>query len=196
MVTSQDVARLAGVSQATVSRVLQGSAKVSPATRERVLAAMKQSGYHPNAAARAMRTRRAGTVGVVVADITNPFYPQLLEAVGDELDRAGHRMTLWNSTGPREASALEAIREGAVDGLLFTTVTEVSKPLEEALQRGEPVVLLHRGLSRRTGGAPPTRERPVRVVRPAGSARPPVRRRRRAAHRSAARRRCGTAAGR
>ncbi|MEE4597491.1 LacI family DNA-binding transcriptional regulator [Streptomyces sp. DSM 41524] len=146
MVTSQDVARLAGVSQATVSRVLQGSARVSPETRERVLAAMKQAGYHPNAAARAMRTRRAGTIGVVVADITNPFYPQLLEAVGDELGSAGQRMTLWNATGPSEAGALEAIREGAVDGLLFTTVTEMSKPLEEALQRNEPVVLLHRGL--------------------------------------------------
>ncbi|MBO3676354.1 LacI family DNA-binding transcriptional regulator [Streptomyces sp. NEAU-YJ-81] len=146
MVTSQDVARLAGVSQATVSRVLQGSARVSPETRERVQTAMKQAGYHPNAAARAMRTRRAGTIGVVVADITNPFYPQLLEAVSDELGRAGQRMTLWNATGPSEASALEAIREGAVDGLLFTTVTQMSKPLEEALQRNEPVVLLHRGL--------------------------------------------------
>lgn len=146
MVTSQDVARIAGVSQATVSRVLHGSSKVSPATRDRVLAAMRETGYTPNAAARVMRMRRTGTIGVVVADITNPFYPQLLEAVSQELQSAGQRMVLWNATGPSEASALEAIREGSVDGLLFTTVTEVSKPLDEALQHQAPVVLLHRGL--------------------------------------------------
>jgi LacI family transcriptional regulator len=150
VVTSRHVAQVAGVSQSTVSRVLQGSSRVSPDTRERVLAAMKQAGYRPHAAARAMRTRRAGTIGVVVADITNPFYPELLEAVSRELDHAGQRMILWNSTGPSEAGALEAIREGSVDGLVFTTVTEESKPLEEALSQDEPVVLLHRGLDSRT----------------------------------------------
>ncbi|MFD0488094.1 LacI family DNA-binding transcriptional regulator [Saccharopolyspora spinosporotrichia] len=100
MVTSRDVAQLAGVSQMTVSRVLQGSTKVAAATRERVLAAMKEAGYRPHAAARTMRTRRTGTVGVVVADITNPFYPQLLEAVGQALGEAGQRMVLWNAPTP------------------------------------------------------------------------------------------------
>jgi LacI family transcriptional regulator len=146
VVTSRDIAQQAGVSQATVSRVLQGSSRVSPATRERVLAAMQEADYRPHAAARAMKTRRSGTVGVVVADITNPFYPELLDAVTHALDQAGQRMILWNSAGPGEHSALEAIREGSVDGLLFTTVTRESAPLKEALLHEEPVVLLHRGL--------------------------------------------------
>ncbi|MEV0703555.1 LacI family DNA-binding transcriptional regulator [Saccharopolyspora sp. NPDC050389] len=128
------------------SRVLQGSDKVAPETRERVLTAMKEAGYRPHAAARTMRTRRTSTVGVVVADITNPFYPQLLEAVGQALDAAGQRMVLWNAPDPGGTSALRALDEGTVDGLIFTTVTEGSEQLADALRRGDPIVLLHRGL--------------------------------------------------
>ncbi|KAA5834998.1 LacI family DNA-binding transcriptional regulator [Saccharopolyspora hirsuta] len=146
MVTSRDVAQLAGVSQMTVSRVLQGSDKVAAATRQRVLAAMEEAGYRPHAAARTMRTRRTSTVGVVVADITNPFYPQLLEAVGRALDEAGQRMVLWNAPDPGDSSALLALDEGTVDGLIFTTVTEGSERLADSLRRGDPIVLLHRGL--------------------------------------------------
>ncbi|SDR18373.1 LacI family DNA-binding transcriptional regulator [Actinopolyspora saharensis] len=146
MVTSRDIAQRAGVSQATVSRVLQGNSRVAPDTRERVLAAMRATDYRPHAAARAMKTRRSQTIGVVIADITNPFYPELLEAVSHALDQSGQRMILWNSAGPGEYSALQAIREGSVDGLLFTTVTEGAAPLTEALVHEEPVVLLHRGL--------------------------------------------------
>lgn len=144
MVTSRDVARLAGVSQMTVSRVLQDNGKVAPQTRERVLAAMREAGYRPHAAARTMRTRRTSTVGVVVADITNPFYPQLLEAVADALDAAGQRMVLWN--GPDGSGALESLDEGTVDGLIFTTVTEATPQLTDAVNRADPIVLLHRGL--------------------------------------------------
>lgn len=146
MVTSRDVAQLAGVSQMTVSRVLQGSDKVAPETRERVLAAMEEAGYRPHAAARTMRTRRTSTVGVVVADITNPFYPQLLETVGQALEAAGQRMVLWNAPGPGGSSALRALDEGTVDGLIFTTVTEGAEQLADELRRGDPIVLLHRGL--------------------------------------------------
>lgn len=146
MVTSRDVARVAGVSQATVSRVLLDSKKVTEATRERVLAAMASTGYAPNAVARAMKTQRTGTVGVVVARITNPYYPEIIEALSGELAKAGQRMVLWASEGAGDASALEAIRQGMVDGLIFTTVTEESAPLQEALSRRSPVVTLIRSV--------------------------------------------------
>lgn len=146
MVTSRDVAQLAGVSQMTVSRVLQGSSRVAPQTREKVLAAMQQAGYRPHAAARTLRTRRTSTVGVVVADITNPFYPQLLEAVGRALEEAGLRMVLWNAPDPSADGALRALHENTVDGLIFTTATKASAELAEVAGRGDPVVLLHRGL--------------------------------------------------
>jgi LacI family transcriptional regulator len=148
MVTSVDVARAAGVSQATVSRVLSGSPKVAPATRQRVLAALAETGYTPNLVARAMKTRRTGTIGVVVATITNPFYPHLIEALATALGEANYRMILWTTEGAGETSALQAIRQGVVDGLVFTTVTPESRPLVEALALGEPVVLVNRGVER------------------------------------------------
>src|SRR5579859_5109450 len=94
--TSWDVARVAGVSQTTVSRVLSGAAPVKEATRARVLDAIIQTGYSPNHSARAMRTRRTGTVGIVVSRLTNPFYPELLEALNRALSAAGLRMILWD----------------------------------------------------------------------------------------------------
>lgn len=148
MVTSRDVAREAGVSQATVSRVLAGAERVTPATADRVRAAMDRVGYAPNAAARTMKTRRTGSIGVVVADVTNPFYPQVLDALSAELGRAGQRMALWNaaSVASGEESAVNAIRQGLVDGLIFTTVTAGSTALTTALDQALPVVLLNRGV--------------------------------------------------
>ncbi len=146
LVTSRDVARVAGVSQATVSRVLLDSDKVTEATRNRVLAAMTSTGYAPNAMARAMKTQRTGTVGVVVARITNPYYPEVIEALSSELASAGQRMVLWSSEGAGDVSALQAIRQGMVDGVIFTTVTEESAPLQEALSRRSPVVTLNRSV--------------------------------------------------
>ena len=117
MVPSVDVARAAGVSQATVSRVLSGSPKVAPATRQRVLDALAETGYTPNLVARAMKTRRTGTIGVVVPSITNPFYPHLIEAVAAALAEARYRMILWTTEGAGETSAVETIRQGVVDGV-------------------------------------------------------------------------------
>lgn len=146
MVTSRDVARAAGVSQATVSRVLQGSDNVTDETRKRVMYAVADTGYEPNVLARAMKTQRTHTIGVVVARITNPYYPQVIEALSAELANANQRMVLWTSEGTGDASALAAIRQRMVDGVVFTTVTADSVPLHEALRRGAPVVTLNRSV--------------------------------------------------
>lgn len=148
MVTSRDVARLAGVSQATVSRVLRDSPQVRAATRERVLKALAQVDYTPNAMARAMRTRRTQTIGVVVGSITNPFYPEVLEALSVKLAAVEHRMILWVGQGPGEESAIAAIRECLADGLIFTTATQDSPVLAEALRRRTPIVLINREVDR------------------------------------------------
>jgi LacI family transcriptional regulator len=143
MSTSRDVARIAGVSQATVSRALSGGS-VSAATREKILQAAKTVGYVPNLGARAMKTGRVNTIGVVVADLRNPFYPEILDALTDYLDAAGKKVTLWNSDGPGNDAALEAINSGSVDGIVFTTVTEASPPLQATLTKHRPVVLINR----------------------------------------------------
>src|SRR6478609_10161836 len=104
MATSRDVAKAAGVSQATVSRVLTGDSAVREDTRTRVLAAIQAVGYTPNGAARSMRTGRSNTIGVVVADLDNPFYPQLLGALSQEFDSLGMRTAVWVSAGERNAA--------------------------------------------------------------------------------------------
>ncbi len=144
MVTSRDVARVAGVSQATVSRVLHGSDRVGDATRQRVLDALESTGYVPNAAARAMRTQRTGSIGVVVSRITNPFYPELLHALGARLREADLHMVLWDAGSAGEQSAVDAIRQRVVDGVVFTTAVPDSPALVEALERDAPIVLVNR----------------------------------------------------
>jgi LacI family transcriptional regulator len=144
MVTSRDVAQLAGVSQATVSRVMSSPAKLSPATREKVRAAMDALGYVPHAGAQAMKTRRTKTIGVVVADLTNPFYPEILDELTRELDSAGYRVVLWNAGGGSHRDALSAIREHSVDGVIFTTATADSVELQTAIEQESPIVLINR----------------------------------------------------
>lgn len=144
MVTSRDVARLAGVSQATVSRVISSATSTAPETRLKVQAAMEALGYVPHAGAQAMKTRRTRTVGVVVKDITNPFYPEVLDELTRELDRAGYRVVLWNAGGDSHQDALTAIREHAVDGVIFTTATGGTVELQVAVEKRSPIVLINR----------------------------------------------------
>lgn len=144
MVTSRDVARLAGVSQATVSRVMSSSTNIAPETRLKVQAAMDVLGYVPHAGAQAMKTRRTRTVGVVVKDIVNPFYPEVLDELTRELDQAGYRVVLWNAGGGSHHDALTAIRERAVDGVIFMTATEETVELQVALEQRSPIVLINR----------------------------------------------------
>ena len=145
MATSRDIARLAGVSQATVSRVLQGRANVSPHTRQHVLDVVQETGYVADEQARALRTRRSGTVGVVTGSITNPFYPALLTSLGRAITARGLRMAVWTADMPSgESAAVEAIRGRLVDGLIFTTAIPESEALADALATSLPVVLVNR----------------------------------------------------
>lgn len=148
--TSRSIAALSGVSQTTVSRVLSNHPNVSAATRARVLAVLEETGYTPNAAARSMRTRQTGVLGIVVGRVTNPFYAQLAEALHQEITRRTLQMSVWISDGgPRdggELAALTAVQHRAIDGLIYTTVTDQSPSFRLAVERGAPIVLLNRTL--------------------------------------------------
>lgn len=148
MVTSRDVAKAAGVSQATVSRTLAGSKSVKSSTQLRVFDAMARLGYTPNASARAMRTGLTHTVGVVVEDLRNPFYPEILDALTANLDEAGEKVIVWNADHGHDRAAIDAFKQGAVDGVVFTTVTDASAPLHVAISKNYPVVLANRIVER------------------------------------------------
>ena len=145
MTTSYDIARAMPVCPRRpspgCSMIIRRS---SSSTRERVLRAMRELNYEPDGLARAMVSGKTGTIGVVVEDITNPFYPEIVEALCSKLSAAGFRMTLWNSGAAGEPAALEAIRQKLVDGVIFTTATSESSVLKEAVNRRSPVVLVNR----------------------------------------------------
>ncbi|PVG81166.1 LacI family transcriptional regulator [Nocardioides gansuensis] len=147
--TSKDIARIAGVSQATVSRVLQNMDNVDESTRQRVLDALRETGYVPNLQARAMRMRRSGLIGVVTGRLTNPFYPELLDALAEEITSAGLRMALWTTDEPASSTvAVQAIQGSAIDGLIFTTATSKDPALRQAVAQQLPIVLVNRSIAR------------------------------------------------
>lgn len=144
--TSRDLARLAGVSQATVSRVLTNSPRVSPDTRARVLQVLKDANYTPNALARAMKTGRTDTIGVFMTRVTSPFHAALLDEIGRLLSEVGLHMILWNIEHDPEETVSEVIQQRLVDGFILTSATYDSKLHSMALASGTPTVLLHRGI--------------------------------------------------
>jgi LacI family transcriptional regulator len=147
-VTSRDIARAAGVSQPTVSRALRDDPRVAPATAALVRETALRLGYVPDAAARTLITRRTGTVAVVVADIGNPFYTELVGVLHGSLGRAGYRTILINErTDLRgDAGVQPLLRSGLVDGAIVATAT-LDEPTR-ALVEGErtPIVLVNREL--------------------------------------------------
>jgi LacI family transcriptional regulator, galactose operon repressor len=144
--TSHDVAREVGVSQSTVSRALRRDPRVDPSTAALVVEAARRLGYTPNASARSLVTTRTRTVAVAVADITNPFYPQLVEALHEQLSRSGYRMVLFNErTDARGDGALDRfLSSGGADGAVFLSVTMDESVIEMLEATPVPVVLLNR----------------------------------------------------
>jgi LacI family transcriptional regulator len=124
MATIRDVAALAGVSTATVSRLLSGDAPVSDRSRRRVEAAIRELGYTPNAISRALRAQRSTTVALLVADIENPFLTAVIRGAESVLRAAGYSLLLFNSDEDPELEAanLSAARQARPAGLILTPI--------------------------------------------------------------------------
>lgn len=146
--TLADVARLAGVSAATASRVLTGSTRVQPATRHKVEQAMAQLGYVRNRAARAARPRQAGSIALVVAEenvkvFADPFFARILWGVSKELASADLQLVLLTLHTPRDYHLVSRyLRGGHVDGAFFVSMH--SRPDFDLAGLGIPVVLCGR----------------------------------------------------
>lgn len=122
MVTRRDVARRAGTSEAVVSYVLNdGPRNVSPGTRERVLAAIRELDYRPNAVARSLRTSRSTMIGLVVPDNANPFFAELAREIEDVAFERGYTLLLGNArdNDEREAAHVRTLLDHQVDGLIL-----------------------------------------------------------------------------
>ena len=144
MSTIQDVARAAGVAASTVSRYLNGQLRVSPGTEARVLAAVRQLGYVPNAQARNLARRRSGVIGLVVPELRNPYFGEIADFVVEAVERRG-RLVLLCSTRSQEArqsAYIDLLATGAIDGMLYLGSFRSNERLAAAIRGGLPVVVV------------------------------------------------------
>lgn len=144
--TIADVARLAGVSTMTVSRVINAKGEVKPETRARVERAITQLEYQPSQAARTLTTRRSHTIGVFVPDITNPFFPAIVRGAEDVAWREGYGITLINTVEnlERERAAFQRFEAHRVDGVIACSARLPDADLIRFLQRHPHSVLVNR----------------------------------------------------
>lgn len=145
MSTIKDVAKLAGVSTATVSRVINSPDRVNPKKKESVYRAMKICRYKYNALARGFATKRSHTIGLIVPTITNPVFSESTRGVQDFANDNGYHVILGNSDYQyeKESALIDVFRERQVDGLIITPTDLEGSALQNLLNEAFPFVLLY-----------------------------------------------------
>ena len=149
-VTIIDVAEAAGVSKSTVSLVLQGSPLVRPATQEKVRATIRGLGYVYNRGAANLRRATSNVVGMLINDLTNPFYAELAVGIERVFQSAGYVPLIANTAESviRQAEVLKSIREQGVAGLIISAARGTpAAAIRDFTQAGIPVVLVMRGVA-------------------------------------------------
>jgi LacI family transcriptional regulator len=145
-ITIADVAREAGVSRQTVSRVLNDKSEIRASTRESVMHVIERLGYSPSGIARSLATNKTLTVGLVVPDITNPFFPEIARGVEDVARERGYEMFLCNSVEDpeREDHVLRALEDKRVDGTIICSSRLPDERLFPRLRQQRAAVLVNR----------------------------------------------------
>ena len=146
-VTSVDVARAAGVSQSTVSRVFRNGASVKPALKERILEAAASLGYTPNKLASAMISGKSHAIGLVVAYLDNPFYADAVERLSAALKVHGYHIILFSAGNDEKDvdAVVQDLVEHQVDGMILLSVSTNLSLTAKINQLGIPCVLFNRG---------------------------------------------------
>ncbi len=146
MATIREVSRLAGVSNATVSRVLNGTVPVSPEVTKRVLDAVRQLGYRPNAFARALVTNRSGGLGMAVNDVASPYFGLVIRGVEAAAEDAGMHLLIssGHADAAKERAALEFLADRRSDALIAHIEGLADEELLPYLQQETPLVVVGR----------------------------------------------------
>jgi LacI family transcriptional regulator len=147
-VTIEDVARAAGVSRQTVSRAINNKGEISPDTLRRVMNAVQALGYRPSGVARGLATQHTHTLGLVVPDITNPFFPEVARGVQDGARSYGYSVFLCNTdeSPEEELQVLHSLAAQPVDGILLFGSRIGDQELLDFADRYRPLVVLNRFL--------------------------------------------------
>lgn len=146
LATIRDVAAKAGVSAATVSRIINNKGQATPETIARVHAIIKELGYKPNVVARSLTSRKSNTIALLVPTISNPFFPELARGVEDVANSYGLNIFLCNTDDEREKvnNYLVSLRERYVDGVIINSLNLTNEDLEELHSNGIPTITLDR----------------------------------------------------
>jgi LacI family transcriptional regulator len=134
------------VSRQTVSRAINDKGEISPATRKRVMEAVRELGYRPSGVARGLATRRTCTIGLVVPDITNPFFPEVARGVQDVARNKGYSVFLCNTdeSPDEELTVLDSLAAQPVDGIILFGSRISDQDLVAFADRYRPLVVLNR----------------------------------------------------
>ena len=150
-VTVADIARKAGVSIMTVSRVINHKGDVSPATRRRVQQIVNRMRYRPSGIARSLVTRHSGTIGLVIPDVSNPFFADVALGAEHVAGAEGYNIYLCNTEEDpqRELTVVSSLEEKRVDGLVLFSRLD-TRQLAEVVERHAAVVLINRQMPKKS----------------------------------------------
>ena len=145
MASIKEVAEAAGVSTATVSRVLSNKPHVRPELRDKVMEAVESLGYRPNLIARTLRSQRSNAIGLIVSDIRNPYFTAISRAVEDIAYDQGYQVVFCNSDEDpeKEASYLQLMLDQNIAGVIFSPTRKVSENID-TLRFHSPMVIVDR----------------------------------------------------
>lgn len=150
-VTIKDIAKRANVSIATVSRVINNKSEgVGPETRERILNIIKDMNYYPSRIARGMVTKKSNILGLILPDISNPFFPDLVRGVEDTASNYGYNIILCNTDNnkDKEEAYIRVLKENHVAGIIFTSVIrKKDRNIKLLLESKIPFVLMDRNIN-------------------------------------------------
>ena len=144
--TINDVARRAGVSKTTVSHVINNTRFVEEDTKQRVLEAISEIGYFPSLVARSLTTNRTGIIGLIVSDVTNTFFGDIIRGVEDILQPKNYSMVVCNTDEilERENHYIDLLLRQRVDGIIAAATSEKWEALNQANMQHTPVIFLDR----------------------------------------------------
>ncbi|HEY8446964.1 MAG TPA: LacI family DNA-binding transcriptional regulator [Thermomicrobiales bacterium] len=144
MATIKEVAARAGVSPGTVSHTLNGTRRVDPETRARVLAAARELGYRPNGLARGLRRRESRAIGLLVPDNSNPVFADIARGIEDAVYEEGYNVILCNSdqSEEKEDRYLDALLSKRVDGLILASGSSRPDVIRRVIEAGVPLVVI------------------------------------------------------
>jgi LacI family transcriptional regulator len=145
-VTLKDIAKTAGVSVMTVSRALNDKPDICKETKEHILKIAHELGYTPNSLAKSLVTKKTYTIGIIVPDNLDPFYPEVIQGIGDECRDRGYSIILCHSFGnaDKELDYLRLLRSKRVDGMIIYPVQEDNRYIQELTASPVPFVFVGR----------------------------------------------------